>query len=106
MSHSPFDEITDAVKEIVLQIDADTQILPKYGGEVFAPDPDTPKAIVGGVFAYKDHVSVEFSEGASFDDPHGHLEGGGKARRHVKLRSLEDVEAKTVRAFLEQAFER
>ncbi len=106
MTQPLFDEIADAVKELVVDLDPDTRILPKYGGEVFAPDPDAPKAIVGGVFIYKDHVSVEFSEGAGLDDPNGHLEGGGKARRHVKLRSLTDIEAKTVRAFLKQALER
>ncbi|MEL7213351.1 MAG: DUF1801 domain-containing protein [Pseudomonadota bacterium] len=96
-------EIEEAVKEMVAEIDPDTQLLPKYGGDVFAPDPDAPKDIVGGIFAYKDHVSVEFSNGARFEDPDGHLEGKGKARRHVKLRSLADIENKTLRAFLKQA---
>ena len=106
MTNPIFQEIEDAVKEIARDIDPNVQTLTKYGGTVFAPDPSDPKKIVGGVFSYKDHVSVEFSEGAGFDDPDGHLEGGGKARRHVKLRSLGDIAGKTVKAFLEQALAR
>jgi len=75
----------------------------KYGGTVFMTDPDAPGSLVGGVFAYKDYVSVEFSNGASFDDPNGQLEGKGKARRHVKLHSLSDLEDKGCAGFLAQA---
>lgn len=103
MTNPAFKDIEDAIKEIAIDIDPDVQFIAKYGGEVFAPDPDDPKKIVGGVFAYKDHVSVEFSNGADFDDPNGHLEGGGKARRHLKLRALADVNIKNARFYLNQA---
>ncbi|SMX37844.1 DUF1801 domain-containing protein [Octadecabacter ascidiaceicola] len=78
----------------------------KYGGTTFVTDPAQPDSIslVGGVYAYKDYVSVEFSKGAEFDDPNGLLEGKGKARRHVKLRSLGDLDFKNVVGFLSQAF--
>jgi len=36
-------------------------------------------------------------------DPKGFLEGGGKARRHVKLRSVADIGAKGCADFLAQA---
>lgn len=81
-------------------------LMPKYGGTVFVTDPDLPESegLVGGVFAYTGHVSVEFSHGAGFQDPGGCLEGKGKARRHVKLHALGDIEAKDVAGFLRQAF--
>lgn len=48
-------------------------------------------------FAYllsnKNHVNLGFSR--NFDklnDPHGYLEGTGKTMRHVKLKTMEDVE--------------
>ncbi|MBH1964108.1 MAG: DUF1801 domain-containing protein [Comamonadaceae bacterium] len=59
----------------------------KYGGILFASGVQ-----FGGVFAYKDHVSVEFSRGASITDTWGHLQGGGKLRRHIKLKTLTDIE--------------
>lgn len=69
-----------------------------YGGFMFAD-----AAQCCGVFAYKEHVSVEFSRGCDLDDRHGALEGSGKLRRHIKLRSLADIEAKHLRSYVEQA---
>jgi hypothetical protein len=48
----------------------------KYGGILFASGVQ-----FCGVFAYKGHVSVEFSQGARIDDVYGHLEGSGKGRQ-------------------------
>lgn len=98
------DIITAAVKTLASAIEPNVSFEAKYGGEVMVPDPEQPKAFVGGVFAYKDHVSVEFSNGAGFSDPKGYLEGKGKARRHVKLRALADIEGKDLSGFLRQAF--
>ena len=60
---------------------------------------------IGGVFAYAQHVSVEFSKGASIEDPYGYLEGAGKGRRHVKLRANEDIGRKHLAAYLPLALE-
>ncbi|GAB5449666.1 DUF1801 domain-containing protein [Gymnodinialimonas sp.] len=99
------DELSDiaaAAKALASDIAPGMALVPKYGGEVFVPDPANPKAFVGGVFLYKDHVSVEFSQGATLDDPGGHLEGKGKARRHVKLHTLSDIDGKDLAAVLRQ----
>ena len=53
-----------------------------------------------GVFAYSQHVSVEFGHGAKISDPFGHLEGTGKGRRHLKLRSLADIQSKRLAEYL------
>ncbi|MDN5202781.1 DUF1801 domain-containing protein [Fulvivirgaceae bacterium BMA10] len=71
-----------------------------YGGIIFSYDED-----FGGVFVYKSHVSFEFSFGYKFNDPENLLEGGGKFRRHLKFRSLDDVEAKKADFFIKQAKE-
>ena len=68
----------------------------KYGGVVFLKQ----KELVGGIFVYREHVSVEFSQGSSFPDPDAVLEGKGKYRRHIKLRGLEEIEAKHVAGFI------
>ncbi|MEL6958939.1 MAG: DUF1801 domain-containing protein [Pseudomonadota bacterium] len=71
----------------------------KYGGTVFLRG----GALCGGVYGYSDYISVEFSNGASFDDPSGVLEGKGKSRRHVKLHQPSDIDTKSVEVFLTQA---
>lgn len=67
----------------------------KYGGVLFSSG--IPFC---GVFAYRKHVSLEFSHGALIADSFGHLEGGGKGRRHIKLRSVDDITAKRVAHYL------
>jgi hypothetical protein len=67
----------------------------KYGGILFASG-----LPFGGVFAYKAHVSVEFSHGASICDDLGHLEGAGKGRRHIKLSSLACIKSKQLAHYL------
>ncbi|WP_306259252.1 DUF1801 domain-containing protein [Pararhizobium sp. IMCC21322] len=104
MEKAEFDAIESALKQIVEEIAPDAGYFSKYGGEVIVPDPDDDKHFVGGIFSYKEHVSLEFSEGASFNDPDGQLEGKGKNRRHLKFQALKDVEAKDARNFLKQAF--
>jgi len=42
----------------------------------------------------KNHVTFGFHYGTSLEDPEGLLEGSGKNLRHVKLRSVEDLEKK------------
>jgi hypothetical protein len=42
----------------------------------------------------KNHVTFGFHCGASLEDPEGLLEGTGKNLRHVKLRTLEDLQKK------------
>ena len=51
------------------------------------------------------YVSVEFSHGARIHDTLGALEGAGKGRRHLKLRSVEDIAAKGLAAYLPLALE-
>lgn len=42
----------------------------------------------------KNHVTFGFLYGTSLDDPEGLLEGTGKNLRHVKLRTMEDLDIK------------
>jgi hypothetical protein len=51
----------------------------------------------------KNHVTFGFHYGTSLDDPQGLLEGTGKNIRHVKLRSLEDLEQKGLKQLVQAA---
>lgn len=97
----------DAVKYRILQ---DARVI------VFAAAPDAQERFIyggimfsrngedfGGVFASKKHVSFEFGQGFLLKDPDGLLEGVGKFRRHLKLRSVEDVTGKATAGFVKQA---
>lgn len=71
----------------------------KYGGLVFFQE----KELVGGIFFYKAHLSIEFSQGVALSDPHSVLEGKGKLRRHIKIRTVQDLLDKKVAHYIEEA---
>ncbi len=71
-----------------------------YGGFMFSTT-----AKFCGVFAYTEHVSIEFGRGCDLNDPHRVLEGSGKLRRHIKVHTLADIKAKHVLAYITQAHE-
>ena len=71
----------------------------KYGGIIF----DVANQLIGGIYLYKEHISIEFSDGASFKDPSNLLEGKGKIRRHLKIHNFDDIQGKDARFFIKQA---
>jgi len=88
-------EVIEAVRALVKASLPSVQEKVKYGGILFTSD-----ISFCGVFAYKEHVSVEFSHGARIVDSEGYLEGSGKGRRHIKLRSVDDIAAKKLAVYL------
>ena len=70
----------------------------KYGGLVFFKE----KELVGGIFFYKEYISIEFSQGATLSDPNSVLEGKGKLRRHIKIRSQQDILTKNVTSYVQE----
>ncbi|NDY91788.1 DUF1801 domain-containing protein [Ideonella livida] len=87
--------MVEAVRALVAQSFKGLTEEVKYGGILFCADIQ-----FGGVFVYREHVSIEFSHGARITDPFGHLEGAGKGRRHIKLRSLDDIKSKKLAQYL------
>ncbi len=62
---------------------------------------------LSGNFAYiapfKKHVNLGFMYGADLDDPASLLEGTGKEIRHIKIRSIKELENPAIRELLEDA---
>ncbi|WP_067458673.1 DUF1801 domain-containing protein [Actinomadura macra] len=51
----------------------------------------------------KTHLTFAFERGAAFQDAHGLLEGVGKNTRHVKIKSIDDIDEVALRDYIEQA---
>ena len=92
-------EIMESIREIFNRADPSLVEDIKYGGLVFS----LSNVLVGGIFPYKKHISIEFSHGVEFDDPSGILEGKGKNRRHIKIKESQDIDDKNVCFFVKQA---
>ena len=93
-------EIVEAVRALVKKYFKACAEEVKYGGILFSSGVQ-----FCGVFAYKEHVSVEFGKGASISDEFGHLEGSGKGRRHLKLKSIDDIKNKKLSQYLPLALQ-
>lgn len=93
-------QIVEAVRALVKKTVKPVTEEVKYGGILFSSG-----IPFGGVFAYKEHVSVEFGHGAKIQGMAHVLEGSGKGRRHVKLRVVKDISAKQLAALLPLALE-
>ncbi len=91
--------IVARVRAIVLATGPSITEEVKYGGLLFSCGPS-----FCGVFPYKAHVTLEFSQGAALADPHGFLSGDGKFRRHIKLETLQDIETRHVAGYVAQAY--
>ncbi len=55
------------------------------------------------VAVYPRHVNLGFNRGAELPDPEGLLQGSGKRIRHLKIRTIEDLESAHLRRLLQMA---
>jgi len=91
-------KIVQGVRQIVkLEQPKATEIV-KYGGIMFQVEQP-----FCGVYAYQQHVSLEFGQGHRLDDAHKVLEGNGKFRRHITLKSPDDVAGRHVADYVRQS---
>ena len=61
------------------------------------------KAPISYVYSASDHVQFGFIRGSALTDPRGLLEGDGQYVRHVKVRTLADIDEAAFGALLRQA---
>ena len=92
-------EILTLVRKIFNDANPNLEEDIKYGGLVFS----SSSALIGGIFPYSKHVSIEFSYGAELSDPNNILEGKGKKRRHIKITQAQDIQSKRVEYFVGNA---
>ncbi|VAW97424.1 hypothetical protein MNBD_GAMMA21-2512 [hydrothermal vent metagenome] len=92
-------EIVEKIRTFFIKENYKTQEDIKYGGIVF----NVSGKLIGGIYLYKEHISIEFSNGANFSDPNGFLEGKGKLRRHLKITKNNDIKSKNISAYIKQA---
>jgi hypothetical protein len=59
-------------------------------------------AILFAITPHRSHVNLQLADGALLDDPDGVVEGTGKRIRHVKFRSLADVERLAAQRLVDQ----
>ncbi|HMB91107.1 MAG TPA: DUF1801 domain-containing protein [Rhodothermales bacterium] len=61
------------------------------------------KAQFCAIITHKEHVNVQFARGVDLPDPEHLLEGTGKKVRHVKIRTVEDVQQEALKTLVQEA---
>nr|WP_315472546.1 DUF1801 domain-containing protein [uncultured Undibacterium sp.] len=91
--------LVQAVRHLVLSLGKDVAEEVKYGGILFSRS-----QAFCGVFAYTNHISLEFGDGANLPDVYGFLEGKGKQRRHIKLTTLDEIKDRQISHYVQLAY--
>ena len=100
-------EITFAVRELVLEEVAPCceYILEVYVVSLIYGKTQRMKDSICYIAVSTDHVNLGFHRGTDLSDPNRILEGTGKQMRHIKIRSISDLERPALRAYLREACE-
>ena len=61
------------------------------------------KRMVAVISPTKKHITFAFAGGAGFTDKYGLLQGVGKVSKHVKLKSVADINNTALRDYIKQA---
>lgn len=116
MNLSESKEVQDFLEEILTTDEEKSSILKELREMVFTNFEETNEKIMyggimfsnqrdenwGGVFVYKNHVSFEFTEGFKLQDSNNILDGTGKKRKHIKIKSVADIVEKNVEYFIKE----
>lgn len=89
-------KVVTRLRNIVLEIFPNVSETFKYGGILFSLSND-----FGGLFVYKNHISFEFSYGYRLTSTLK-LEGSGKYRRHLKIKTIDDTFEHNIKVLLRQ----
>ena len=99
MIDSEKSDILNTIRTLIFKHYPKTEEKFMYGGIIFSLNEEH----FSGLFVRKNHVSLEFGNGFKMDDPNQLLEGGGKFRRHLKIKSYWEIKSKQVEFFVNQA---
>ncbi len=92
--------IVSRLRELALQISGGMREDIKWNALCFFKG---ERAFVG-IMPYKKYISVIFDRGVELEDSDAVLEGKGHTMRHIKIHSLNDIEAKHVNSYINQSF--
>jgi hypothetical protein len=100
--------IARAARRLILDVFPEVRETLDRGNRIvgYATGPRAIKDMWAGVAPHNTHVNLQLANGALIEDPAGLLEGTGKRVRHVKLRSVEEVDRPQLRRLLEASLAR
>ncbi len=85
---SPQRQIAHALHDIIVRHFPTWKPKIKWGNPQYGPD----NKDLCYIFAAKDHVNLGFSFGSHLNDTKGRVEGTGKNLRHIKVKSIAEID--------------
>jgi len=103
----PVADLALALREVVLEEapDAVEKVYQTYTVAIWFGFGPKMKDMFCYIATSTNHVNLGFNRGALLPDPNRVLEGEGKIMRHVKFRSVRDLERPFVRRYIRAAME-
>ncbi|MFD0684903.1 DUF1801 domain-containing protein [Actinomadura fibrosa] len=93
-----YTEIVSALRRLMASAAPDAVECLAYGSPAWRG-----RQVLAVISQSKTHLTLAFGRGAEFEDEHGLLEGAGSKTRHVKLRTVADIDEDALRAYIAQA---
>ena len=105
LSNEPLVPVVERLRAVILEIHPESCEVVRLGDRA-ATYGCGPRKMIDGyayILPYKSWVNLGFYRGTSLTDPEKLLEGTGARMRHVKMRTVEDVERPGVRGLIREA---
>lgn len=105
LSNEPLIPVVERLRAVVLEIHPDACEVVRLGDRA-ATYGCGPRKMIDGyayIMPFKSWVNLGFYRGTSLTDREKLLEGTGARMRHVKMRTVEDVERPGVRGLIREA---
>jgi hypothetical protein len=91
-------DIVAMIRQLMREMAPDAKELISYGIPAWKG-----KRILAVISPTKKDITFAFSRGAEFEDKYGLLQGVGRVSKHVKIKSLTDVNKTALRYYIKQA---
>lgn len=105
LSSEPLRPVVERLRQVILEIHPEACEVVRLGDRA-ATYGCGPRKMIDGyayILPYRSWVNLGFYRGTSLTDPEKLLEGTGVRMRHVKMRTVEDVERPGVRGLIREA---
>lgn len=105
LTNEPLKPVVERLRQVILEIHPDACEVVRLGDRA-ATYGCGPRKMIDGyayILPYRSWVNLGFYRGTSLTDPEKLLEGNGVRMRHVKMRTVEDVERPGVRGLIREA---
>lgn len=105
LSNEPLKPVVERLRQVILEIHPEACEVVRLGDRA-ATYGCGPRKMIDGyayILPYRSWVNLGFYRGASLTDPEKLLEGTGARMRHVKMRSVGDVQRPGVRGLIREA---